>query len=151
MSTWKFRHHEWPAGLGYSSAPYGPSLVDDRHLYQNHRIPENEYQALMEADFGEEPALSVDEREAQWAVIQERIAAANLTEEEMAVVDLVVFGQMSLSEAGFYMARWAGINKAYPKQRVHRIRNKAFAKLRETLGDLIQIETEEMDDDQELD
>lgn len=131
--------HERPMGLGFSMT--GPSMVDDRGLWDAHKVPDNEYQALMECDFGCEPEMSRAEREARWDLFQERIDAAGLTEKEMLVVECVVFGEASLAEAGAYMARHFGINRAYSKQYIHRLRNSAFAKLRVTMGDLIQNET----------
>lgn len=131
--------HERPMGIGFSMI--GPSLSEDHGLWDAHKIPENEYQALMECDFGQEPEESLAEREAKWALFQQRIDAAGLTEKELLVVECVVFGETSLAEAGEYMARHYGINKGYSKQYIHRLRNSAFAKLRQTLGDMISDET----------
>ena len=127
--------HEWSAGLGYvdndeHGARQGPSLVDDRPLYGPHHVPENQYQAMMEADFGQEPAMSADEREADWLLFQSKIEAAGLTEKEAVVVDCVVFGQMSLSQAGEFLARHVGRNKSYTRPYIHHLRNQAFEKLR---------------------
>ena len=113
----------------------GPSIVDNRPLYGPHHVPENIYQAMMEADFGEEPKMSADEREADWLLFETRIANAGLTDQERLVVDCVVFGQMSLAETGRYMARAEGINKAFSKQRVYYLRNRAFEKLRKAFTD----------------
>ena len=137
----RFRHeaYEWSAGLGFvtneDGARRGPSIVDNRPLYGPHHVPENIYQAMMEADFGEEPKMSADEREADWLLFETRIANAGLTDRERLVVDCVVFGQMSLAETGQYVARAEGVNKAFSKQRVHHLRNKAFEKLRKAFTD----------------
>lgn len=132
----RFRHdaHEWSAGLGFMTDG-GPSLVDNRPLYGPHNVPQNMYQAMMECDFGEEPAMSSDEREADWLLFEARIRAAGLDSKESIVVDCVVFGQMSLSEAGNYLARAEGRNKTYTRQHIHHLRNKAFAKLRKAFTD----------------
>ena len=116
-------------GLGFVR-DNGPSLVDNRPLYGPHLVPENEYQALMECDFGEDPKMSATEREADWALFQQKLESAGLTEREMIVVDCVVFGQMSLSKAGEVLARSEGTNKPYSRQHIYRIRNSAYAKLR---------------------
>lgn len=143
----RFRHeaYEWSAGLGYVDndtdrysggwRKFQPSIVDNRPLYGPHHVPENQYQAMMEADFGEEPKMSADEREADWLLFETRIANAGLTDQERLVVDCVVFGQMSLAETGRYMARAEGINKAFSKQRVYYLRNRAFEKLRKAFTD----------------
>ncbi len=126
--------HEWSAGLGFvdndEHGRRGPSIVDNRPLYGPHNVPINQYQAMMEADFGEEPKMSSDEREADWLLFETKIESAGLTELERLVVDCVVFGQMSLSEAGMYLARHMSRNKPYSRQHVHHLRNKAFDKLR---------------------
>lgn len=95
----------------------------------------NEYQAVMEADFLEEPKLSEAEAEDAWMVLQDKIDMAGLTEDERIVVDCVVFGGMSLAETGNYLARSHGVNVAVYKQKVHRIREKAFVKLRGVFDD----------------
>lgn len=130
----RFKHdaHEWAAGLGYQEGT-GPSLVENRPLYGPHLVPENMYEALMTADFGQEPAMSSDEREADWLLFETKIKNAGLSDKEAIVVDCVVFGQMSLSDAGDYLARAEGRNKSYTRQHIHHLRNKAFAKLREAL------------------
>jgi hypothetical protein len=129
--------HEWSAGLGFvdnpDRGPRGPSIVDNRPLYGPHNVPDNQYQALMECDFGEDPKMSSDEREADWLLFETKIANAGLSCKEAVVVDCVVFGQMSLSDAGDYLARAEGRNKSYTRQHIHYLRNKAFAKLREAL------------------
>lgn len=137
----RFRHeaYEWSSGLGFISnedgVRRGPSIVDNRPLHGPHHVPENMYQAMMEADFGEEPKMSQDEREADWLLFETRIKNAGLTDRELLVVDCVVFGQMSLAATGEYMARAEGVNKAFSKQRVHHLRNKAFDKLRKAFTD----------------
>jgi hypothetical protein len=127
--------HEWSAGLGFIEGNTGPSLVDNRPLYGPHKVPENMYQAMMEADFGQEPSMSSDEREADWLLFETRINAAGLTEREALVIDCVIFGQMTLAETGQYLARAEGVNKAFSRQRVHNIRNRAFDKLRKAFTD----------------
>lgn len=142
----RFRHeaYEWSAGLGFvtneDGARRGPSIVDNRPLYGPHHVPENVYQAMMEADFGQEPKMSQDEREADWLLFETRINNAGLTDRERMVVDCIVFGQMSLAETGEYIARAEGVNVAFRKQRVFDLRNKAFEKLRKAF-------TENDDDD----
>lgn len=135
----RFKHdaHEWSAGLGFvdndERGPRGPSIVDNRPLYGPHLVPENTYEALMTADFGCDPLMSSDEREADWLLFETKIKNAGLTEAEALVVDCVVFGQMSLADAGRYLARSEGRNKTYSRQYVHYLRNKAFEKLRKAL------------------
>ena len=137
----RFRHeaYEWSAGLGFvdndNGERRGPSIVDNRPLYGPHHVPENQYQAMMECDFGQDPAMSVDEREADWFLFETKIKAAGLTEREGIVVDCVVFGQTTLAEAGEYLARHEGRNEPFQRQYIHYLRNKAFDKLRKAFTD----------------
>jgi hypothetical protein len=125
--------HEWSAGIGFDRDGLrgrGPSLVENRPLYGPHLVPENQYQALMEADFGQEPVMSADEREADWLLFETKIQQAGLTEREMIVMESVVFGQMSLTKAADVLARHEGKNRPYSREHIRRIRNAAFDKLR---------------------
>jgi len=119
---------ERPVGLAFQMD--GPSLADDSTLYDAHRLPRNEYQALMEADFLEEPEMDEATAEAMWLAFSDKVHSAGLTDRELLVVECIVWGGMSLATTGQYLARELGQNRAVPKQSVQRIRDKAFDKLR---------------------
>ena len=149
--------HEYPSGLGY--VPDGEqdwfssgvrnkrtSLIDNRPLYGPHMVPINEYQALMECDFNEHPAMTEQEREADWLLFEEKISLAQLTDRERVVVDCIVFGNLSLTQTADYLARHESKNKPYHKQTIHNIRNVAFAKLRVVFGQQFGDATDDHDD-----
>lgn len=125
--------HETPSGVRYEKYPVKgrtASLVENRPLWGAHTRPVNQYQSLMEASPGCEPEVSEDEiNSCEWI----DIALDCLDVKERAVIDLVVFGQMSLSEAG----EWLGTEFRgcpYSKQWVAKLRNRAIRKVRDKYG-----------------
>jgi DNA-directed RNA polymerase specialized sigma24 family protein len=133
MTRSKQDRQEIASGTGYSAdRTRGPSLVDTHGLYDAHRPPENEYQSLMEADFGQEPVDPFP----QETLITDAMAA--LTPIEAAVVSFIVFGGMSLREAGRYLGAEFprnGVPTPYSKMGVSDIYKRALRKMRATLGE----------------
>lgn len=119
--------HEIPVGVQYQETRYG-SLSDDTTLWDAHRPPANPYEALMVQ--GDTPADALMLQDA-FSNIETAIKHAGLTERETAVIELVVFGGMSLAEAG----RWLGPQfrddgKPFHKMTVSKLRDSAYVKLR---------------------
>ena len=100
-------------------------------LWKPHHVPINDYQALMETKPGEHPAMTEQEREADWAIFQQKIEQAALTERETIVINCIVFGGMSLAQTGIVLAQAEGRNKAFDKMTVSRNRDSGYRKLRE--------------------
>lgn len=116
---------ETPVGVGYN--PGGPSLMDRTTLWDKHRGPINEYQALMEAGFLEEPRQVADAT--IWGTV-----ADTLTPKEMAVINFRVVGGMSLRVAGQYLGAEfprKGVPLPFSKMAVSNIQKRALAKLRQ--------------------
>ena len=126
--------HETPVGVRYNSDSvdadgsrrYDGSLVDNRPLWGPHHIPDTELEAIMVCAPGETPRVSFEELEPE----KLEQALACLTEKELAVIELVVFGGMSLAVAGGWLGAEYG-RRPYSKQAVSNIRDGALAKLRE--------------------
>lgn len=124
---------ETPSGVKYLEGfnpRYDASLRDTETLWDAHRPPDNDYEALMQPG---EPAVSQETLQERWGDIMGRIVRAGLTDKELAVVEYVIFANMSLSEAG----RWLGLQfredgKPYTKTMVSKLRDSAIAKLRTT-------------------
>lgn len=112
-------------------AEFHENISSIAELWKQHQVPVNEYQALMGTLPGEHPPMTEQEREADWAIFQEKIELAGLTEREEIVVNCIVFGGMSLSETGTILAQAEGRNKAFDKMTVSRNRDSAYRKLRE--------------------
>lgn len=125
----KFERHERTVGAFHTHLH-----TPDRQLYTTHRAPENEYQALMETLPGEDTPMTVEEREADWAIFQARIEQAGLTDRETLVVNCIVYGGMSLTQCATVVAQAEGRNKVPDKMSISRCRDKAFAKLRAEFG-----------------
>lgn len=106
-----------------------------KHPWTPHRLPENEYQALMEAPPGTDIPMTEVEREADWELFQQKLDAAGLTEREWIVVNCVVFAGMSLSKTAIVVAQAEGLNKAPAKMMISRTRDKAIEKIRNTFTD----------------
>ncbi|MFO0417804.1 MAG: hypothetical protein ACK53T_00235 [Planctomycetota bacterium] len=121
---------EVPSGTGFHANEERISLAERVGLYDTHHLPMNPYQALMEADCLEEPVLDQETAALLWEAFQEKIDGCGLTDRERVVVDCIVWGGMSLSQTGEYVARHEGVNKAFSKQHIQRIRDKAYEKLR---------------------
>lgn len=130
MSRSKQDRMETPCGTGFSNDfTRGPSLKDTETLWDAHRYPINEYEGVMSADF-----LQHDMWEDDGSLIE--FLTSCLTPQEKAVIDFVVFGDMSLAQAGKYLGAEfprKGIPKPYSKQTVGNIRDKAVAKMRKFL------------------
>ena len=94
--------------------------------FVDRRIPETEMQALMEADFGDEPEESWDEKHERFTVIHDAIEQV-LDERERYVVEAKFWRGMGLD----LTAREMGLSKTHVK----RIRNSAMQKLAEVLGE----------------
>lgn len=108
--------------------PFGG--LEPPRAYADHHVPENEYQALMEAAPLAPIQMTEGEREADWLLFQEKLDAAHLSEREQVVLDSVVFGGMTLTDTADLLARMEGKNEAMSKTSIARIRDRAFSKLR---------------------
>lgn len=104
--------------------------ISDRRLWREHRIPYNQYEAMMITMPGEAEQMSEEEREQDWTIFQQKIEAANLTDRETVVVNCIVYGGMSLSQTAIVVAQAEGLSKAPAKMVISRCRDKAFDKLR---------------------
>jgi DNA-directed RNA polymerase specialized sigma subunit len=104
--------------------------ISNRRLWQEHRIPYNQYEAMMTTIPGQTEQMSEEEREQDWTIFQQKIESANLTERETIVVNCIVYGGMSLSQAATVVAQAEGSNKPPAKMVISRCRDKAFRKLR---------------------
>lgn len=108
-----------------------PSLQDPkRRMYREHRPPENEFQAMMEALPLDDVPMSAKEREADWLLFEHKLDKAGLTPRERLVMDCIVFGGLSLSRTATVIAQAEGLSKAPAKMQVSRWRDRAFEKLR---------------------
>lgn len=125
----KFERHERAVGAFHTHLH-----TPDKQLYTPHRAPENDYQALMETLPGEDAPMTAEEREADWAIFQERILRAGLTERETLVVNCIVYGGMSLTQCATVVAQAEGRSRSPDKMSISRCRDKAFAKLRTEFG-----------------
>lgn len=120
--------------------PYSPnesaSFHDvNRNPWRSHKVPVNEYQALMETVPGQDIPMTEAEREADWEGFQQKLVAANLTDREWLVINCIVFGGMSLARTATIVAQAEGLSKAPAKMLVSRTRDKALQKLRDTFND----------------
>lgn len=124
---------EIPCGTGFSpDRMAGPSLSDTTTLWDAHREPVNGMEALMSADFDEYPDGPV----ADSSFLEEMESI--LTPKEAAVINFMVFGQMSLTTAGRYLGAEfprRGVPKPYSKNAVRNIQMAALAKMRKYLED----------------
>ena len=125
----KFERHERAVGAFHTHL-HAP----DKQLYTPHRAPENDYQALMETLPGGDVPMTAEEREADWAIFQERIQRAGLTERETLVVNCIVYGGMSLTQCATVVAQAEGRSRAPDKMSISRARDRAYAKLRTEFG-----------------
>lgn len=133
---WKERtkqdRKETPSGVKYLpvfNPRYDASLNDTATLWDDHRPPATDIEALMQPGAERVSQETLGER---WDDIQVKITAAGLTEKENAVIEYVVFGSMSLADAG----RWLGLQfrengKPYTKTMVSKLRDSALSKLKE--------------------
>jgi len=128
--------HETPVGVKYNgqhedatqgSKRYDGSLTDTHTLWDVHRPPADVYEALMQPGEPREE-WSDDDWMADVLVV--------LDLRERAVIDMLVFGQMSLSEVGVILGAEDG-RRAYSKQWIAKIRNRAILKLKGRFGEAI--------------
>lgn len=115
--------------------PYSPTDTagfqdPSKRLWRQHQIPDNEYQALMEAAPGADIPMTAEEREADWLVFQQKLENAELTEREWIVLNCVVFAGMSLSRTATIVAQAEGLGKAPAKMVIARCRDRALEKVR---------------------
>ena len=121
----KYDRNETPVGQ------FHPTVHGQRNqLYGDHRVPVNEYQALMEAKPNDDIGMTEAEREADWASFQEKLDRANLTDRELIVVNCIAIGGMSLSRTAVIVAQAEGLNRAPAKMAISRCRDKAYDKIR---------------------
>lgn len=131
--------HETPSGVRYNGNNEGSgdgphegsrrrdgSLVDNRPLHGPHIVPDTVTEALIVCAPFQDPVQSRAEMDGT----QLEGALALLTDKEAVVIDLVVFGQMSLSQAGEWLGREFG-RGPYSKQGVSNIRDSALRKMKE--------------------
>ena len=131
--------HETPVGVRYQETQRG-SLSDDTTLWDAHRPPENETEALMQPG---DNRVTAEQYEGAWGNIQTLLDCAALTEKELAVLEYITFGGMSLAEAG----RWLGLQfrengQPFSKMMVSKLRDSGLMKLRaafpeETFGTFV--------------
>lgn len=108
-----------------------PSLQDpERRMYQQHRPPENDFQAMMEALPLADIPMTAEEREADWLGFEAKLERAGLTPRERLVLDCIVFGGMSLARTAVVVAQAEGLSRAPAKMQVSRWRDRAYNKLR---------------------
>ena len=127
--------HETPSGVKYnepSEAKWSGSLVDKRGLHEFHQVPDNQFEALMVCAPGEDPKFNQDEAEEVGTMIDTMLSI--LSPKERSVIELVVIGQQSLSEAGMLLAREYGRSRSYSKALVAKYRDSALVKLRNVSG-----------------
>lgn len=131
MSRTKQERREVPCGTGYAADTAGTrrvSLVDTHTMYDTHRPPASMYEAVMVADFDEQPRIP------QSSFLEEMETAAGLTERERAVLAFTVYGGLSLRVAGQYLGAEfprKGIPKPYTKPTVAAWKQRAINKLRD--------------------
>lgn len=128
---------EVPAGTGYvpkedGSGPSRGSLVENRPLWGQFKVPDTEYEALMECAPLQEPPVPLEEL--RLAALAMGDALECLTPIQRSVLELVVVGGMSLREAGRWLAREFGREKPYSAMGVSKIRDAALVRLREYFG-----------------
>lgn len=123
---------EIPVGVQYNPTQHHRvnSLSDDTTLWDAHRPPSTDHEAMMQDG---EPAVSQETLQARWEHVQTLIEQAALTPKELAVIEYVVFGEKSLADAG----RWLGLQfrdngTPYSKMMVSKLRDSALKKLRVT-------------------
>ena len=132
MERDKQDRHETPVGVRYSPNLRDGSLSEKDGPWKPHQTAENDYEALMSAAPHEDiedsyEALSLG---AEWMADLLDI----LTEKERSVIELVVFGQRSLSEAGYILGLEYD-RGPYSKMGVSKIRDNALRKMRDALVD----------------
>jgi len=125
--------HEIPVGVRYNRDQndrrrHG-SLVDNRPLHGPHQRPQSELEAIMQTPPMVDPQVSWDETPVSH--LGEMLAI--LDPKERSVVELVVIGQMTLSEAGWWLGLEYG-RSPFTKQWVQVLEKRALAKLRKTFG-----------------
>lgn len=114
----------------YNRTPRGKYKVYDRVVDQVFSVPETEAEALMVCAPGVEPVESIEEGEARRVAMMAQLADL-LTDDELIVIDAVVFSRLTLEEAGNILARMTrNKNKAFVKSQVSKIRDAALDKLR---------------------
>ena len=127
-----------PEGTVVTRARRDVYIADDlEQPWDVHRAPANPYEALMSARVGEDPDDDQETLEARWAQFQMKLDQAGLTERERVVVDSMVFGGRSLSETADLLAISQSRGKAMTKTTIARIRDSAYAKLREALKEFV--------------
>ncbi len=135
MERNKQDRHEYPSGTGYvppsERGPRTASLVENAPLWGPHNVPDDEYEALMVCAPWEEPQQSQEELDVE-RDLQEMLLS-ELTPKERTVIELVVYGQMSLSQAGVMLGHECG-RLPYSKAGVAKLRDSALAKLRAALS-----------------
>jgi hypothetical protein len=121
---------EIPCGTGYNvDNVRGPSLSDTTTLWDPHRHPDSEWEALQSADFDEYPEVVVPD---SFLAEMESL----LTPKELAVISFMVYGQMSLTQAGRYLGAEfprRGQPRPFSKNAVRNIKMAALAKMRKHL------------------
>jgi hypothetical protein len=129
---------EVPCGTGFViDRTSGPSLSDTSTLWDAHRVPDSEYESLMVCDFGQETTAN------PYPEIFLQKLEAVLNPKELAVVQFLVYGNMSLSMAGKYLGAEFprnGVPTPYSKMAVTQIRNSAYAKLKEAIRNDAQLQ-----------
>lgn len=108
-----------------------PSLQDPkRRMYHQHRPPENDYQAMMEALPLADIPMTAEEHEADWEGFSQKLDKAGMTARERLVMECIVFGGMSLARTAIIIAQVEGLSKPPAKMMVSRWRDRAYKKLR---------------------
>lgn len=125
---------ETPSGVRFEATTTRfSSLPETATVHGCMVVPETVYEAVMQADFMEEPKLSVEETEEATLAMQQMLEEI-LTPDELVVVEAIVFGGHTLEEAGMLLARSQGRSKSYVKGMAHKVRERAYEKIRERMS-----------------
>ena len=140
LYTERTKQDRWETAAGVQYNPpeqrkRDGSLTDTNPLYQPHNVPDSETEALMVCKPFDDPAWSHDITADLGNMIETFMNV--LTPKEASVIELVVFGQMSLANAGMMLAQEYGRNTAYSKALVAKYRDSALTKMRAAANDSI--------------
>lgn len=121
--------HETPVGVRYNPDRRFGSLQDRHGLYDVHNLPASEFEALMVAP-GETVLDAADLQEMAWLWTELELDQL-LSPKELAVIEMIVFGQLPLREAGVFLGKqFRKDGSSFSKSMVAKIRDSGLRKLR---------------------